>query len=410
MINLEEARAAALEVLRFNAQGTVPGLPRTAGWGYPEPYTRDLMLSAFGILPAGDPGLVEMLRRVLDSLVETQSPLGQISSLAHDPTDLGSSDATPLFLIGSGLYRLSTGEDHLFEAAVEKAFRWMSYQRPDEISLVAQMPTSDWRDEQWVFGYGLYVNTLYYIALRLHHLDEEAERFRRVMNHFDLRSRRMNRRIHEGLAITDRPYFALWAYKMYNNERFDLLGNSLAVLSGLVTRERAAEIMQWLKLASADLRLHGELAVDLPPCLIPYIQHGDPDWYPRMEQYNLPGSYHNGGIWPFICGFYIAALIKTGEREFAESQLQALTELVRKGKETGLVFGFNEWYQAQTGLPQGQDWQTWSAAVYLYALEAGQQGTAPYFETGFPFLEQEPPAEGEHKNPGEDSWRGDLLS
>ena len=28
--------------------GPIEGLPRTAGWGYPEPYTRDLMISALG--------------------------------------------------------------------------------------------------------------------------------------------------------------------------------------------------------------------------------------------------------------------------------------------------------------------------------------------------------------------------
>ncbi|MDP2970201.1 MAG: hypothetical protein Q8P64_13485 [Deltaproteobacteria bacterium] len=42
---IEEAKKAALEVLLHNAHGPYHGLPRTAGWGYPEPYTRDLMFS-----------------------------------------------------------------------------------------------------------------------------------------------------------------------------------------------------------------------------------------------------------------------------------------------------------------------------------------------------------------------------
>src|SRR5665647_2936071 len=50
---IEDAKKAALEVLLHNAHGPYMGLPRTAGWGYPEPYTRDLMFSIFGIAVSG---------------------------------------------------------------------------------------------------------------------------------------------------------------------------------------------------------------------------------------------------------------------------------------------------------------------------------------------------------------------
>ena len=36
---IDEGREAALGVLLHNARGPFQGLPRTAGWGYPEPYT-----------------------------------------------------------------------------------------------------------------------------------------------------------------------------------------------------------------------------------------------------------------------------------------------------------------------------------------------------------------------------------
>ena len=35
--DIEEAKRAALEVLLHNMKGPYHGLPRTAGWGYPEP-------------------------------------------------------------------------------------------------------------------------------------------------------------------------------------------------------------------------------------------------------------------------------------------------------------------------------------------------------------------------------------
>ena len=46
---VESAKTAALEVLLHNANGPFDNLPRTAGWGYPEPYTRDLLISFLGI-------------------------------------------------------------------------------------------------------------------------------------------------------------------------------------------------------------------------------------------------------------------------------------------------------------------------------------------------------------------------
>ena len=54
-LEIEKAKKSALEVLRHNAHGPYHGLPRTAGWGYPEPYTRDLMFSIFGIAVTEDP-------------------------------------------------------------------------------------------------------------------------------------------------------------------------------------------------------------------------------------------------------------------------------------------------------------------------------------------------------------------
>ena len=45
LASIELAKEAALQILLHNAQGPFQGLPRTAGWGYPEPYTRDLMIS-----------------------------------------------------------------------------------------------------------------------------------------------------------------------------------------------------------------------------------------------------------------------------------------------------------------------------------------------------------------------------
>ena len=69
--------------------------------------------------------------------------------------------------------------------------------------------------------------------------------------------------------------------------------------------------------------------LDLPPNFFPFVQPRDPDWHPRYERFNMPGDYHNGGIWPFIAGFYVAALVAARRFQLAEEKLLALTKIVK---------------------------------------------------------------------------------
>ncbi len=377
---IEEAKKAALEVLLHNSHGPYHGLPRTAGWGYPEPYTRDLMFSILGIAVSENQTLLESIRRVLETLAKNQTERGHIPSLVHDKENRGSSDTTPLFLLGVGIFRKVSGESDFLNEAVEKALTWMEYQSPSDRYLVAQQPTSDWRDEQWVTGYGLFVNTLVYSYLRLLGKYERADRLRREMGRFTITIGTIHHHVHEGLVVKHKPYYAFWSYKIYSSERFDLLGNSLAILSGMASPSRAEEMISWIEEECTGMIKRGELAVDLPPNFFPYIMPEDPDWHIRYETYNKPGEYHNGGIWPFICGFYVAALVAAKRYSLASEKLMELTRCIKISNTETVKFGFNEWLKAQDGKPMGQDWQTWSAALYLYAAKCVEEKKTPFFE------------------------------
>lgn len=367
------AKSAALEVLLHNASGPYQGLPRTAGWGYPEPYTRDLLIAALGILASGNELLLRSLRRVLATLALNQSPRGQIPSLVHDPEDRGASDTTPLFLLVLGMFRRFTGEAEFLLEPAAKALQWMDYQGIEDRPLVGQQPTSDWRDEQWVLGQGLYVNALVHGYLKILGLEERAAVFRIEANREDGR----------GFATAGQPTYALWFYKVLRDTRCDLLGNSLAILTGLADPARAREMVVWIEARCVELRASGELVLDLPPCLFPFVQPTDPDWHPRYAIYNQPGHYHNGGVWPFVCGFYIAALVAAGHHQLAQEKLRALTALVQVVRQSpptpAQACGFNEWFRARDGCPAGEDWQTWSASMYLYAASCVETGTARFF-------------------------------
>ena len=376
---IEDAKKAALEVLLHNAHGPYLGLPRTAGWGYPEPYTRDLMFSILGIAVTGNAKLLASIRKVLETLAKNQTNRGHIPSLVHDIEDRGASDTTPLFLMAVGIYRKILAQPDFLTEAVEKALTWMEYQSPSDRFLVAQQPTSDWRDEQWVTGYGLFVNAVVYTYLRLLGRHERAENIRHEMGRFTITVGSGHHHVHEGLVVKHKPYYAFWSYKIHSSERFDLLGNALAILSGLASPTRANEMISWIEEECAAMHQRGELALPLPPNFFPFIQPKDPDWLPRYEIFNNPGEYHNGGIWPFICGFYVAALVAAKRFKLAKEKLIVLTRGVKISNSGNVNYGFNEWIKAQNGLPMGQEWQTWSAALYLYAVKCVEENETPFF-------------------------------
>jgi hypothetical protein len=377
---IEEAKKAAIEVLIHNSHGSYHGLPRTAGWGYPEPYTRDLMFSVFGIAVSGNQKLLESIRKVLETLAKNQTEHGHIPSLVHDKDDRGSSDSTPLFLLGAGIFRKVSGEKDFLNTAVKKALNWMEYQSPSDRYMVAQQPTSDWRDEQWVTGYGLFVNTLVYSYLRLLGKNERADKVHSEMSRFTITGGTIHRHVHEGLVVKHKPYYALWSYKIHSSERFDLLGNSLAILSGIASPSRAEDMISWIEEECDSMKKKGDLAVSLPPNFFPYIKPEDPDWHPRYAIFNRPGEYHNGGIWPFVCGLYVAALVASKKYALASEKLVVLTNIIKPSNTEKVNFGFNEWIKAQDGKPMGQDWQTWSAALYLYAVKCVEVKGTPFFD------------------------------
>jgi hypothetical protein len=107
----------------------------------------------------------------------------------------------------------------------------------------------------------------------------------------------------------------------------------------------------------------------------------DIDWRDRCTEFNNPGDYHNGGVWLFVCGFYIAAPVATGRQKLVEQKLNPLTEVCRLSKKAEMKFGFNEWIRAHDGAVRGEDWQLWSASMYFYASHCVQTKSTPLFDS-----------------------------
>ena len=73
-----------------------------------------------------------------------------------------------------------------------------------------------------------------------------------------------------------------------------------------------------------------------------------------MTATNKPPGINSRGVWPFLGGFYIAALMKMGRDAAAAGALERLAELNQCGQ-------FNEWHHGETGVPMGAQDQAWSA-------------------------------------------------
>lgn len=99
------------------------------------------------------------------------------------------------------------------------------------------------------------------------------------------------------------------------------------------------------------------------------------------EKHNATRRARNGGhrsMKSFICGC-VGRVPAARSNKLASRKLLALTALVKPWHENKAEWGFNEWIQAQSGKPSGRDWQTWSAAMYLYAAECVDRQGTPFF-------------------------------
>ena len=152
----------------------------------------------------------------------------------------------------------------------------------------------------------------------------------------------------------------------------------MAVLSGLATP----------KIASSILRHIDKTKINRPyPCkaLFPPIKRGSKEWKDYFEDAEAREPYHylNAGVWPFLGGFYVAALVKTKQFKKAKLELDMLAKanrLVKKGAPIK-EYGFYEWLEGRTGKITGgsNPYQSWSAGMYIFAYECVKRKQVPFF-------------------------------
>ncbi len=410
MTLLETARHRAIEIVSQCAHER--GIKAAVRY-YDQVWARDSVITLLGALTTDDARLVDASRRTLESLAEFQCcETGRIPNyipLGQDRIELPineSFDSNLWYVIGHGAYLRATQDRAFAEkylGTMRAAMRWARYMDVNNDGLMECPPCCDWKDT-WDNSYhNLNVNVLYVEAMRtmagieeaLGH-DAEIWRERRQLlidrinanfwiNHDDPDKEREyaehhrpghfrnNYDINRAVNWISDFYFPRLPMKDPAPRRLDVMGNVAAILFGVANERQTARILNYIH----------ERGVDEPyPIRVthPVVRPGDPDYhgYYQNRGYCAEDTGHNGGIWAFVGGFYVASLAHAGRGDEARRQLKKLAELNRlpatrtDNPEFVEEWGFCEHHHGISGRGIGAQGQAWSAGMLLYAMDAVQ--------------------------------------
>lgn len=341
--------------------------------GYANVFARDAAVCVLAMAISGDARLVRGARASLETLAAHQADNGQIPKFVDARTGkgdfwyVGCIDATLWWLLAlDWLERngAARGLARRLAPCAGRALAWLACQEHPMIRLLSQNEASDWADIMPRSGFVLYSNALWYRVKRRYGLPG-AEETRRSFNQLfrpgarDLPEyRRLRLLAHYARRHDANPEM----YLSYVNlgaagDEGDVFGNLLAVLFGLADGARAKAVLRAIDRAQAGA------AWPVRSVCTP-IAKGDARWrvYMGRHRQNLEHQYHNGGIWPMLGGFWVAALAAQGMKARAREEL---ARLARANAVNG--WEFNEWFHGLSGRPSGMPRQSWNAAAFLLA-------------------------------------------
>lgn len=357
---LDLAYKKAIETV--NKCSTKNGLFASAGKkAYRGVWSRDSMITLItaSCTSLDSKKIQETFKRSLITLAKHQSKLGQIPNAVYGfntkklHVDFQSIDSSLWFVLGEYYYKQAYGGE-LFvkhKEEIKKALTWLSYQDMEEDGLLEQLPTTDWQDA-FPHRYGHTINTqaLYYQVLSF---IGDKKKQKQIEINIENKKKR---------GLWNGDFYYAYRWKNHNKykeigEWFDSLGNLLAIVFGLADEEKSKSILNYI----SDKKINEPYPVK---AIYPPIDKDSKYWqdYYLDCKAGTPNEYLNGGIWTFIGGFYVLALIKVKKFKEAEEELMKLAEANIKGN-------YPEWINPLTKRMYGK-YQAWSAGAYIAAYES----------------------------------------
>ena len=357
---IDEAYEKAKDVIRICS--TSNGLYASGGKnGYKGVWARDSMISLIGASSGKDNNgfIKEQFKKSLITLGKHQSEHGQIPNavLKFDgkkpQVDYLSIDSSLWFVIGHYVYKKKYGSSLFkkYKKEIEKAVTWLSCQDMGEDAMLEQLPTTDWQDA-FPHRYGRTINTqaLYYKVLNLIGDKNKLLKLKKDVNNDN------------NIKLWNNEFYYSYRWKNHGKYKeigdwFDSLGNLLAIVFELADKKQAEKIIFHIK----------KNKINLPypvKSIFPPIKRGSKYWEDYYMDCDARKPYHylNAGIWPYIGGFYVLALIKLKRFKEAEEELEKLAEANLKGN-------FPEWIDPINKKTHG-NLQAWSAGTYILAYNS----------------------------------------
>ena len=375
---IERCRQASLQLLERNLtpQGILAASRSEAAETrrYTRIFGRDAAICALAMCGSGVDALERGAVASLDALAAQQAGNGQIAKyvdpqgLDADFWYLGCIDATLWWLIAvDHVRRRSTLAEvrGRWAAEAERAIGWLLAQEHQHFRLLQQNEASDWADIMPRSGYVLYSNALWYDVKRRFGLPEAQAThdhfnhlFHPVQRHLPEyhRARLLQHYARRGRG--DRSLYLSFVNFASSGDEGDVFGNLLAMLCGLADESMSRTI--------TDIVQESKAAEPYPiRVVLQPLERHDELWRPYMARHrqNHPHQYHNGGIWPFVGGFWVMALTRLGSLGAAWRALEQLAAVNALDD-----WRFTEWLHGRTLAPMGMAGQSWNAATFLLAL------------------------------------------
>jgi len=401
---LDETYEAALTCMRNNAhaRGFVASPERHAN--YYAVWTRDHCISAIaaylsedeGLIASARAGVLELLRHQLDnghvpSYIEIESGKVEYGGYGR----IVSIDSSMWLSITIGIMYDTTHDKKLLsQRNLERYTAMYTLLRSadmDKCGLMEVPVSGDWADIMDRSYHVLYDEVLYYEALRsLAHLFSEAllytklkyadaKQIRRRIGFIKQRMSLVRKRLNESLWLTkdnmqdvldeymvhhkvpiaDHPFYQshMQPFKHGWAHRVDVFGNALAAASRVSPKDRAKQFIRYVRRHKVNKPIPGR-------ALYPVITEDDLDWITIYEKKEAPHTYHNGGIWPMVAGFWVYALVRSGYPKTARNDLIALAQYLKETE-----WSFPEHIHGETLKPLGRMQQTWSAAGFVIGYQ-----------------------------------------
>ncbi len=345
---------------------------------YTRIFGRDAAICVMAMCGSGVEALEVGAVASLDALVAQQAANGQIPKYV-DPQGqdadfwyLGCIDATLWWLIAVDHVRhAGQVSPDRWQAGVDRATAWLLAQEHQRFRLLQQNEASDWADIMPRSGYVLYTNALWFEVKQRydladaeathHHFNHLFDPFQRDLPEYH-RARLLRHYARRGRR--DPGLYLSFVNLAVAGHEGDVFGNLMAVLNGLADTAKSLQIVQTID------RAHAAEPYPVRVVLHPLSRQHEL-WRPYMgrHQQNSVHQYHNGGIWPFVGGYWVMALARLGMREQAWS---ALTRLAQANALDN--WRFTEWFHGRTLKPMGMAGQSWNAATFLLARRAVEGG------------------------------------